>query len=80
MKIPVVKKLVETYDLQELQTAENALLEEQQPAIDIEGEDEGEQLTHVIAAMEILRDMQKNGLAFREAMRNYTQRVRNSIS
>lgn len=42
MKTPAIKKLVETYTLAQLQDAENALLEEQAPSIEIEGDDEGE--------------------------------------
>lgn len=79
MKIPVIKKLVETYSLEQLQAAEEAILEEQKPAIEVEGEDEGEQLTHATAAIVIVQDMQANDLEFRAALRNYTQRVRSSI-
>lgn len=79
MQLPVIKLLAETYTIQQLQTAENALYEEQKPAIDIEGKDEGEQLTHVLAAISILEDVEK-GTELRMAIRNYTQRVRNSIS
>lgn len=80
MKLPAIKKLVETYGLPQLTDAEDALLNEAQPAIEIEGHDEGEQLTHVIAAIEIKKDMADNGTDFRTAMRSYTERVRNSIS
>lgn len=80
MKLPVIKLLVETYTLEQLTAAEEALLNEQTPAIAIEGSDEGEQLTHTIAAIEILKDVAENGTDVRTAMRNYTQRVRNSIS
>lgn len=80
MKLPVIKHLAETYTIEQLKEAEEALLNEQKPVIDIEGADEGEQLTHVIAAISILEDMAKNNLDIRNAMRNYTQRVRNSIS
>jgi hypothetical protein len=80
MKLPVIKHLAETYTLEQLKAAEEALLNEQKPAIEIEGADEGEQLTHAIAAIAILEDMAKNNLDVRTAMRNYTQRVRNSIS
>jgi ribosomal protein S3 len=79
MQLPVIKLLAETYTIQQLQAAENALYEEQKPAIDIEGKDEGEQLTHVLAAISILEDVEK-GTELRMAIRNYTQRVRNSIS
>lgn len=79
MKIPAIKKLVESYQLPQLQDAEAALLEEQQPAIDIEGDDEGEQLTHVLAAIYIKDKMDNHGTAFNQALRDFSQRVRNSI-
>lgn len=80
MKLPVIKHLAETYTIEQLKAAEESILNEQKPAIEIEGTDEGEQLTHAIAAISILEDMAKNNLDVRTAMRNYTQRVRNSIS
>lgn len=80
MKIPSIKKIAETYSVDVLRRAENALLEEQKPEIEIEGSDEGEQLTHVIAAIEIKEQMVKEGVPFPTALRNYTVRVRNSIS
>lgn len=80
MKIPSIKKIAETYEILELEKAELALLEEQTPEIEIEGSDEGEQLTHIMAALEIKRQMVKDGVPFPKALRNYTQRVRNSIS
>jgi hypothetical protein len=80
MKIPAIKKLVETYSLQELMAAEEAIVEEQQPAIEVEGDDEGEQLTHVLAAVWILNHMEDNNLDFKTALREYTKKVRVSIS
>jgi len=80
MQLPEIKRLVETYKVEELQLAEEALMNEQPLAITVEGKDEGEQLTHILAAIDILSDMQKNGLDARTALRNYTQRVRNSIN
>jgi hypothetical protein len=79
MKIPAIKKAVEQFTTAQLQEAEQALYEEQMPLIDIEGDDEGEKLTHVLAALEIKENMAK-GMEFKEALRAYTQRVRNSIS
>ncbi len=79
MQLPVIKLLAETYTKEQLREAENTLYEEQQPKINIEGKDEGEQLTHVLAAISILEDVEK-GTELRMAIRNYTQRVRNSIS
>ena len=80
MKIPVIKQLVEQYGIEQLEEAEQAILEEQTPQIQIEGKDEGEQLTHAMAALEILRDVRQSGVTVTEALRNYTQRVRKSIS
>ena len=80
MKIPTIKKVVESFSVDELHQAENALLEEQKPEIEIDGEDEGEQLTHVMAAIEIKNYMAQEEIPFNAALRKYTQRVRNSIS
>ena len=80
MQIPVIKKLVEDYSLEQLQAAEEALLEEQQAAIEIPGTDEGEQLTHVIAAAWIHQHMAETGEPLGKAVRAYTVKVRKSIS
>lgn len=80
MKIPVIKSLVENYSKEELSQAEAAIAEEQKPAIDIPGDDEGEQLTHAYAAIQILESMELNKQDFKTALREYTSRVRNSIS
>ncbi|OHX66278.1 DUF6952 family protein [Flammeovirga pacifica] len=79
MKIPVIKKLVESYSLEQLQAAEEALAEEQTPNIEIEGEDEGEQLTHAFAAIWI-KEKVLGGEEFKTALRAYTTMVRGSIS
>lgn len=80
MQIPVIKKLVETYTLAQLQDAEAAMMEEQKPTIEVEGKDEGECLTHVLASIYIKDKMENNGIAFNQALRDFSQRVRNSIS
>jgi hypothetical protein len=81
MKIPVIKNIVESYSIEELQSAEVALLEEQKPEIEIEGEDEGEQLTHVIAALWVKNHLNENpDQDIRKAVREYTVKVRNSIN
>ncbi len=80
MHIPSIKKMVELYDLPQLQEAEVALLEETKPEILIEGADEGEQLTHVMAAIWIKTEMNEKNIPFANALREYTQRVRKSIS
>jgi hypothetical protein len=79
MQIPIIKKLVETYTLVQLQDAEAAMMEEQKPAIEVDGKDEGECLTHVLASIYIKEKMDQ-GTAFNQALRDFSQRVRNSIS
>ena len=80
MKIPAIKKLVENFSLDQLKAAESALLEEQKPEIPVEGDDEGEMLTHLLAAQFIKEEMEKKGLDYLTALRAYSGRVRNSIS
>lgn len=81
MKIPAIKKIIEAnYTLEMLDAAEEALINEQKPSIEIEGEDDGEQLTHIFAAKWILEHMQSTGEDFKTSLRAYTQKVRNSIS
>jgi len=79
MKIPIVKKVVETYSLEEVSIAEVAILNGETPAIEIEGEDEGEQLTHAFAAKYIL-ELMAGGMEFKIALREFTAKVRSSIS
>ena len=79
MQIPIIKKLVEAYSLIQLKDAEDAMLEEQKPAIEVEGKDEGDCLTHVLASIYIKEKMEQ-GTAFNQALRDFSQRVRNSIS
>jgi hypothetical protein len=79
MKIPAIKKLIESYSVAQLQQAENELYDEQLPSIEVEGEDEGEQLTHIIAALWIKNDMVASGSDLKTSLRNYTQKVRKSI-
>ena len=80
MKIPAIKKLIENASMEELIAAEEAIVDEQRCTIEVEGEDEGEQLTHVLAAIYIKDRMDKEGLEFKTALREYTKKVRESIS
>jgi hypothetical protein len=80
MKIPVIKKLVEEVSLEDLKKSEEQILNGEPTIIEIEGDDEGEQLTHVLAAIFILEDMKDNHNDFRTSLRNYSQKVRKSIS
>lgn len=80
MKVPEIKKLVEAYQMEQLVAAEEALVEEQVPEIEIGGEDEGEQLTHVFAAIFIKEKIEKDAVDFKTALREFTGKVRESIS
>jgi len=80
MKMPSIKKAVETYSVEELKKAEELLMNEEKPHIEIEGDDEGEQLTHCLAAIWIREEMDRTGMDVRNATRAYFERVRKSIS
>ncbi|PIB35307.1 hypothetical protein BFP72_07795 [Reichenbachiella sp. 5M10] len=80
MQIPVIKELVEQYDVAQLTDAEEALLEELPLPIKVEGKDDGEVLTHILAAIWIIERMESNDLPFAKALREYTSKVRVSIS
>ena len=80
MKLPVIKHLVETFSIEELQLAEQNLLDEKPLNIKVEGEDEGEQLTHILGAIDVLDRVQLDNKDKSTALREFFQRVRNSIS
>ncbi|RPI69755.1 MAG: hypothetical protein EHM43_00695 [Ignavibacteriae bacterium] len=80
MNIAAIKALVETYDDHQLQQAEAALMEGNVPEITIQGEDEGEQLTHVLAALWVIQNMKSTDDDLMTSIRAYTKRVRTSIS
>lgn len=80
MQIPVIKAIIEKYTIEELIAAEIAILNEEIPVITIEGKDEGEQLTHILAALWCKHEIQKRGIATAIAIREYGIKVRTSIS
>ena len=80
MNIAMIKGLVESATPEQLQQAEAALLEEQQPLIAVPGIDEGEQLTHVLAALYVHERIAADGVDAMTAIREYARRVRASIS
>ena len=80
MQIPVIKKLVENHSVEELEQAEMCLMEEQELPFEVEGKDDGEVLTHLIAAVWIIEKMETDDIPFPKALRAYTEKVRTSIS
>nr|WKN35124.1 hypothetical protein K4G66_22365 [Tunicatimonas sp. TK19036] len=80
MKAPAVRKLVENYTIDQLTEAEHALVQDRDLPFMVEGRDESEKLTHLLAAAYILERMKTENLEFRDAFREYSQRVRESIN
>lgn len=80
MKIPEIKRLVENYSINQLIAAEEALIDEEALAIEVNGSDEGEQLTHVFAAIYVLNKINDDEVDFKTALRDYTSKVRESIN
>ncbi len=80
MNIKTIISLTDSHELDVLSAAENALLEGETLPIEVDGVDEGEQLTHLMAAIWCKNEMAKTGCDSRTAVRQYTQKVRNSIS
>lgn len=80
MEIKVIKELAAKYSEAQLQNAEEVLSDGNIPEIEIEGKDEGEQLTHVLAAIFCQQEMNYTGCTINEAIRSYSKKVRNSIS
>ncbi len=78
MKIIAVKKLVQEQNLDTLKLQEKKLLDGESLDIDVMGDDEGEQLTHILGAIWVLEAVQ-NGMSLNEAIRAFTEKVRKSI-
>jgi hypothetical protein len=80
MKLPVIKNLAENQTLEALKQAEDLLINGEPLPFEVGGDDEGEQLTHILGAIDILERVQKEGIDLRTAIRGFSERVRNSIS
>ena len=80
MKIGLIKKIAEHLSMDELRAAEEALYNELPTPTEIEGDDEGEQLTHVLAAIFVQEYVAENKSDIKTALREYAVKVRKSIS
>jgi hypothetical protein len=78
MKLPIIRELAHGHTLEELVAAENALLEGKPTPFEVKGTDEGEMLTHLLGAQDVRKRMAA-GADFNTALREFSQRVRNSI-
>jgi hypothetical protein len=81
MQIKAIKNLLDKYSIEELKQKEEQLLEGEELSFDdVEGEDEGEQLTHLTGAIWCIEQAKTNGSKPHSEVRNFISRVRNSIS
>jgi hypothetical protein len=79
MNIAIIKQLVDAYKLEQLVKAEEDLLNEMNPEIEVGGADEGEKLTHILAAIFCKHEMERENININQAIRMYSQRVRGSL-
>lgn len=79
MKLPAIRKLLKV-DIDVLRKAEEDVAEERAPEIEVEGEDEGEKLTHLFGAIWIKEQVANGEMDEKTALRAFAQKVRNSIS
>jgi len=79
MNITSIKKTVDAFTMEQLIQAEQDLLNDIPLQVDIEGYDEGEKLTHILAAIFCKHEMEKQEININQAIRLYSQRVRGSI-
>lgn len=80
MKISEIVRLVETYSKDQLIEAEESIVNNDTPAIRIEGIDEGEKLTHAFAAIYVIDKVNELGIDTRAAIRLYTKMVRETMN
>jgi len=79
MKPAVVRKLAQEHELEELESAALKFEENLENVLNVEGEDDGEKLSHLLISIFIKKRMAK-GAAMNEALREYSQKVRKVIS
>lgn len=80
MQIGVIKNLISRYDLSTLKELEAQLTEGEELSHEVDGVDEGEQLTHIMGAIWSIEKAQENGGDPQKEVRNFIARVRKSIS
>lgn len=79
MKVPAIRKLL-PLSIEDLRQAELDLTEEKDLKIEVEGEDEGEKLTHIFGAIWVKEQVAAGNMEERHALRAFCDKVRNSIS
>ena len=79
MKAAEARRLAETHSSSALSEAAEALGEEKAPAFEVQGEDDGERLTHVLLALRI-RSRMDDGESARDAFRHVMAGVRDVLT
>lgn len=75
MKASVIRRLASDHDAATLQTAIDAFIEEERDILGVEGEDDGERLTHCNLALRV-RQRVDEGQELRDAFREVLGEVR----
>ncbi len=80
MKANAVKYLAENCQLDELLKIQDSLENELPLHRQVDGDDDGERLTHILGAIWIHEQIKTNNSDLKTEWRNFIGRVRNSIS
>lgn len=80
MKLPEIKRLAENHSAEELEAAAAELEAEHPCSVSVTGDDDGERITHLLCAAEILRASETNGTDVRAEFRAFAARVRDVLS
>lgn len=79
MILNVVKDLVSKHSKDEIDRAITAFETKRENLLNVEGPDDGEKLSNLLAASEV-RARMDNGMPLNEAVRDFSQRVRSVLS
>jgi hypothetical protein len=79
MKVNEIKRLAEAHTEAELAAAAAALENGEPLPFAVEGDDEGECLTHLLGALDVHRSVREENLTLKDALRAFAKRVRDSI-
>lgn len=79
MKIAEVKRLATSYTVEQIEAAVTAFETERKNDLQVDGENDGEKMSHLLAASFVRRQIDK-GLDLNSAVREYSKRVRSILS
>lgn len=79
MKIAEVKRIATAYSFDQIEKAVTAFEVERQNELEVTGENDGEKMSHLLAASFVRKQIDK-GLDLNTAIREYSKRVRAILS